>query len=423
MRRPEQPEALTTDTIKIYESHVNRGLTALYKFMGFDAVEWEAEGAIVRTADGREYLDCLGGFGAYSFGHRHPRIVAAVREQLDRMPLSSRVLFNRPQAELAATLAAMTPGALEYSFICNSGAEAVEGALKLARLHTGRTDFVAAQGAFHGKTMGALSASGREVYKKPFEPLVPGFHHVPFGDADALRAAVGENTAAVILEPIQGEAGVIVPPDDYLPQVREVCDRTGALLILDEVQTGMGRTGVNFACERAGIAPDIMTLAKALGGGVMPIGAFISTPAIWKSMESNPLLHSSTFGGNPLACAAGVAALEVLQEEKLAERAAHLGEYLMKRLAELQSQRPQAIADYRGKGLLVGVEFTHEDIAGLVIAGLAQRGVIAAYTLNNPRVIRLEPPLVITEEQLDRAVALLTESLDQTMSLLEGLST
>jgi putrescine aminotransferase len=423
MRRPEQPEALTTDTIKIYESHVNRGLTALYKFMGFDAVEWEAEGAIVRTADGREYLDCLGGFGAYSFGHRHPRIVAAVREQLDRMPLSSRVLFNRPQAELAATLAAMTPGALEYSFICNSGAEAVEGALKLARLHTGRTDFVAAQGAFHGKTMGALSASGREVYKKPFEPLVPGFHHVPFGDADALRAAVGENTAAVILEPIQGEAGVIVPPDDYLPQVREVCDRTGALLILDEVQTGMGRTGVNFACERAGIAPDIMTLAKALGGGVMPIGAFISTPAIWKSMESNPLLHSSTFGGNPLACAAGVAALEVLQEEKLAERAAHLGEYLMKRLAELQSQRPQAIADYRGKGLLVGVEFTHEDIAGLVIAGLAQRGVIAAYTLNNPRVIRLEPPLVITEEQLDRAVALLTESLDQTMSLLVGLST
>jgi putrescine aminotransferase len=413
-----EPHEMIADTIEAYRRHVNAGLASLLKFMGFDTVEVEAHGMVVRAADGREYLDCLGGFGVYALGHAHPRVVAAVREQLDELPMSSKTLFNLAHAQLAARLAELTPGDLTYSFICNSGTEAVEGALKLARLHTGRPHFIAAQGAFHGKTMGALSASGRDVFKAPFEPLVPGFSHLPFGDAGAVERAVDDQTAAVILEPIQGEAGVIVPPDDYLPRVREICAERGALLILDEVQTGCGRTGRLFACEHCGVTPDIMTLAKALGGGVMPIGAFISTAEIWKAMEPNPLLHSSTFGGNPLACAAAVAALEVLIEDDLPARAAETGGYLLGRLREIAAAHTDLVADVRGRGLLIGVEFTDDDIAGLVIAGLAQRGIIAAYTLNNPRVIRLEPPLIITREQVDTVLAALEQSIAQTAGLL-----
>jgi putrescine aminotransferase len=264
-----------------------------------------------------------------------------------------------------------------------------------------------------------LSASGREIYRKPFEPLLPGFSHVPFGDTEAMRRAVTGETAAVILEPIQGEAGVIIPPDDYLPAVREICDAAGALLILDEVQTGLGRTGALFACQHYGVTPDIMTLAKALGGGVIPVGAFIARPELWEVFRDNPLLHSSTFGGNPLACAAGVAAIDAIIEENLPQRAAELGARALARLGRLRQQFPEAIFEVRGRGLLIGVEFGHEDIAGLVIAGLAQRRIIAAYTLNNPRVIRLEPPLVIEEELLDRVLTALSESVQHTMDLLQ----
>jgi len=249
--------------------------------------------------------------------------------------------------------------------------------------------------------------------------LVPGFSHVLFGDADAMKRAVTGDTAAVILEPIQGEAGVVVPPDGYLPAVRQICDAAGALLILDEVQTGLGRTGALFACQHYGVAPDIMTLAKALGGGVVPIGAFVARPQLWEVFRDNPLLHSSTFGGNPLACAAALAAIDAIIDERLPERAAQLGEQTLRRLAVLKERFPAAIAEVRGRGLLIGVEFAHEDIAGLVIAALAQHRIIAAYTLNNPRVIRLEPPLVIETEALDRVLCALGEAIEHTMGLLE----
>jgi putrescine aminotransferase len=402
-----------------YCSYVSPSLAALLKFMGFDAVEESAQGAIVRDTAGNEYIDCLGGFGALTLGHNHPKVVAAVRAQLDRMPLSSKILLNPCLASLCRRLAEVTPGDLQFSFICNSGAEAVEGALKLARIATGRSGIVGALGGFHGKTLGALSASGREIYRKPFEPLVPGFSHVPFGDAEAMRRAVSADTAAVILEPIQGEAGVIIPPDDYLPAVREICDASGALLILDEVQTGLGRTGALFACQHYGVTPDIMALAKALGGGVIPVGAFIARPELWEVFRDNPLLHSSTFGGNPLACAAGVAAIDAIVGENLPQRAADLGRHALKRLAGMQEQFPAAITEVRGRGLLIGIEFSHEDIAGLVIAGLAQRRIIAAYTLNNPRVIRLEPPLVIETELLDRVLTALNDSVQHTVGLLQ----
>lgn len=401
----------TEATIRAYEEHVNAPLASLLKFMGLGAVEERAEGCWVYDSEGNAYLDCLGGFGVFSLGHRNLQVVAAVQQQLVRMPLSSKILFNRQQALLAERLAEIAPGDLKHAFFCNSGTEAVEGCLKLARAATRRIKIVSAQGAFHGKTLGSLSASGRDLYKRPFEPLLTGFVQVPFGDADALAQAVDSDTAAVILEPIQGEAGVIIPPDTYLPAARQICDRTGALLILDEVQTGLGRTGKMLACEHTNTAPDLMALGKALGGGVMPIGAFLGTPKTWQVFEENPLIHSSTFGGNPLACAAGLAALDEIQAQDLPARSAESGAWLLEQLRELHSRYAHLIPDLRGKGLMLGVEFVDADVGALVIAGLVARRVLAAYTLNNPRVLRLEPPLIISRSELETAVKALAASL------------
>ena len=400
----EARDRLVRDTLERYQRYLNPGLARLYRFGGMDTVEWEAEGCYVWDAHGRAYIDCACGPAIFNIGHRHPRVLAAVREQLDRIPMSVRTMPSAPQAELAERLAQVSPGDLQYSFFCNSGAEAVEGALKLARLATGKPGIVAMRDAFHGKTFGALSATGREHYRRPFEPLVPGFTHVPFGDADALDRAIGPETAAVILEPIQGEAGVIVPPPGSLRAVRDLCDRRGLLLIADEIQTGLGRTGRLFFVEHENVIPDIMTVAKALGGGVIPIGAFIARPRLWEEFRRDPYLHSSTFGGNPLACRAATATLDVLVEERLADRAESLGARFVDRLRAVQARHPAIVRDVRGRGLMIGVEFTHSDYALLVSAEAGHRGVITFYTLNKPEVIRIEPPLVITDDLIDRAV-------------------
>jgi putrescine aminotransferase len=335
------------------------------------------------------------------------------------LPLSTRTLFNKQQADLAEMLAQVTPGDLQYSFFGNSGAEAVEGAIKLARFYTGRKKLVSAINSFHGKTMGALSVSGRDVYKKPFEPLVPETYQVPFDDIEALEEVVDEKTAAVILEPIQGEGGINIPHPRYLSRVKEICEQNGALLILDEVQTGLGRTGKMFACEHYEVAPHIMTLAKGLGGGVLPIGAFISTEEIWKVFEDNPLIHSSTLGGNPLACTAGLETLKVLQEENIPAQAEEKGNYWMEELRFLQEKFPDLVKEVRGIGLLIGMEFFDSDVASLLAAEMAERKVLVAYTLNNPRVIRLEPPLTIKKEEIEKVTKALGESLDKVRETLK----
>ncbi len=387
-----------------YMNYVNPSAALTSQVLGFDSLEVEAEGCIVRDNRGREFLDCLAGVGVMNVGHRHPRVVAAVREQLERMPMSSRLLFNARAAELARRLADLAPGELHYSFFCNSGTEAVEAALKLARAATGRVRILSTINAFHGKTLGALAASGRDVFKTPFGPMVPGFEHLPYGDAAALEAAMGEDVAAVILEPVQGEGGVWPAPPGYLAAAREACDRAGALLIFDEVQTGFGRCGRLFACELAGVAPDLMCLAKGMSGGVVPMGAVLGTVRAFQVFEQNAFMHSSTFGGNPLACAAALATLDVLEDEALCARAVELGDFLCAGLRSLQAQYPEAITDVRGLGLLIGVEFADADVGAQVIGGMAARRVIAAYTLNQPRVIRFEPPLVITREQCEHAL-------------------
>ncbi len=412
-------EGVIEKTLELYGRHFNPGWATLVKFMGYGAVEVEAEGCWVVDASGEKWLDCLGGPGVFTMGHRPPEVVAAVEEQLHRMPLASHLLLNEGLAQLAAELAELCPGELQHCFLCNSGAEAVEGALKVARAHTGRPNFVAAKGGFHGKTFGALSASGRDVYREPFEPLLPGFTHVPFGDKDALADAVDGDTAAVILEAIQCEAGIIIPPDDYLPAAREICDQSGALLILDEIQTGLCRTGKVFACDWYGVAPDIMCLGKALGGGVMPVGAFVATAPVWSVFHDNPLIHTSTFGGNPLACAAARAALKLVRQGQLCEAARDRGAQLLGRMQAIGDEFPDLIQEVRGKGLLVGVQFADADVGGLVIAGLAQRRILCGYGLNDPHTLRFEPPAVITESEVDHAATAFHEAVQQAEAILQ----
>lgn len=391
-----------------YRKYYNPSLVRLLKFGGYGALEWRGEGTRVYDVDGKAYLDFAGGYGVFNLGHRHPRVVEAVRRQLDLMPLSAKMFFNKPMADLAEKLAHITPGALQYSFFCNSGTESVEGGLKLARLAMGKPGIVATYNSFHGKTFGSLSASGRDLFKTPFEPLLPAVSHVPFGDAEAIERAIVEMdgaAAAVILEPIQGEGGIVVPDDAYLPRVQQICRAHDVLLILDEVQSGLARTGKMWAVEHWGVEPDILLMAKALGGGVMPMGALIGTPRVWQPLGPNPLIHTSTFGGSPMACAAGLATIEVIEEERLADRATEMGYLLMQGLKEVAARHPEVVREVRGKGLMVGVELAEERFGGIVMLEMAHQGVIGVYTLNMPRVMRFEPPLIVTPAEVDQAVA------------------
>ncbi|BDE07614.1 acetylornithine/acetyl-lysine aminotransferase [Vulcanimicrobium alpinum] len=387
-----------------YRAYVNPPLARVMKLSG-SPVEVYAEGSVIVDSAGKRYLDFAGGYGVFTLGHRHPRVVAAVRDQLDRMALSGRTMFNPLMGRLAKRLAELTPGDLAISFFANSGAEAVEGALKLARAATRRPAFVSTDASYHGKTFGALSVSGRDAFRDPFAPLLADVRRVPFGDARALRDAVDADVAAVIVEPVQGEGGVNVPPPGYLRDVRAICDASGAVLIADEVQTGLGRCGSLFACERDGVVPDVMTLAKGLSGGVIPIGAYIARPAVWNAAYGKaPLLHTSTFGGNELACAAALAALDVLVDEDLVANVRERGAQLLAGARATSERVPQVIAAVRGAGLLVGVELQHEGYGGAIIPELLKRGVTAAWTLNQQRVIRLEPPLNVSEDDVAAAL-------------------
>jgi putrescine aminotransferase len=313
----------------------------------------------------------------------------------------------------------MAPGDLQCCFFINNGTDAIEGAMKLARLYTKKPGFISCVRGFHGKSYGSLSLMGKGEYRLAFEPLLQDTYFVPFGDADAVEAelgkaeAVGMEIAAVVVEPIQGEAGAIVPPDTYWPRLRDICTRYGVLLIADEVQTGMGRTGKMFGVDHWDVAPDIMCLGKALGGGVMPLSAFMSTPEIWKVLEPNPFIHSSTFGGNPLACAAGIAAVNVTLEEDLPGQAATTGAYMLGELEGLQKRFPEHLIEVRGRGLLIGLEFVDTEFGYAVSAGLFKRGILVAGTLLNAKTIRIEPalntPRPLVDEVLEKLETVLGE--------------
>jgi len=358
------------------------------------------EGARVWDAQGRAYIDCVGGHGVASVGHCHPRVVAAIREQAEKLITCPESFYNDRRAELQAELVRIAPPGLERVFLCNSGTEAVEGAIKFARLVTSRPGIVAARNGFHGRTLGALSATWQPQYRQPFEPLLPGFVHVSYDDADALEEAVGEDTAAVILEVVQGEGGVRPGCGDYLRRAQALCRERGALFIVDEVQTGFGRTGRMFACQHHGLEPDLMCLAKAIAGGI-PMGAVLLGPRVG---ELPSRVHGSTFGGNPLACAAALAAIRTIEEEALPQRAAELGAYFLSRLQDVDSP---LIREVRGLGLMVAIELKRR--AGPYLATLMERGVLALSA--GPIMMRFLPPLVISAEDVDAVVERVAEVL------------
>ncbi|MEB3100844.1 putrescine aminotransferase [Ferviditalea candida] len=402
------------ETVDNFREHVNPGFLdyrkTVTKDTQFAAVEWSDSGSTFTDVSGKKYIDCLGGFGIYNVGHRNPKVMKAVMDQLNRQALHSQDLLDPLRAMLAKILADITPGDLKYSFFVNSGTESVEAALKLAKAYSDRTTFISTTRAFHGKSLGSLSATAKAVFRKPFLPLINGFRHVPYGDIEMMRktmescALVGEDVAAVILEPIQGEGGVILPPDGYLQQVRELCDEFGALLIFDEVQTGMGRTGKMFAADLYGVVPDILCLAKAFGGGIMPAGAVVAKEKVFKSWFANPFIHTTTFGGNPLACAAAIATFNVLIEENLPKRAAEVGAYLLDKLQKVAADFPDKVMEVRGKGLLIGIEFHTDQIGFDVSKGMFDNGVLVAGTLINSKTFRIEPPLTISYEEVDTVV-------------------
>ncbi|MGP7818359.1 putrescine aminotransferase [Niallia sp. 01092] len=419
----EEAAWITQETVNGFRDHVNPGFLEYRKTVTIDtqfaAVEWSDEGSCFTDVNGKKYIDCLGGFGIYNVGHRHPKVVKAVEDQLKRQALHSQDLLDPLRAMLAKILADVTPGDLKYSFFTNSGTESVEAALKLAKMYSDRTTFISTTRSFHGKSLGSLSGTAKGMFRKPFLPLIPGFRHVPFGDIDMMRktfetcALVGEDVAAVILEPIQGEGGIILPPENYLKQVRELCDQYDAILIFDEVQTGMGRTGKMFAADLYEVVPDILCLAKAFGGGVMPAGAIIAKEHVFKSLFDNPFMHTTTFGGNPLACAAAIATFNVLIEENLPERAAEIGEYFLNELKEAAKGHENKVMEIRGKGLMIGIEFHQDEVGYALSKGMFDEGILVAGTLVNSKTIRIEPPLTISKEEVDHVVSSFKKVLEQ----------
>lgn len=355
----------------------------------------EGRGSRVRDLEGRWLIDLMAGWGVTCIGHSHPSLVAAISEQAGRLMQTTNIFYTLPQTELLAKLAAVAPAGITRSFFTNSGTEAVEGALKLAHRATGRSAFLSTSGGFHGRTLGALHVIGTEKHRAPFAPLLHESVRIPFDDLSAARRAIDERIAAVIVEPIQGEGGVNVPGEGYLRGLQELCHAAGALLICDEVQTGIGRTGKLFACEHEGVTPDVLTLGKGLGGG-FPIAAFLCTEEVAATVQ--PGEHGTTYGGNPLACAAALAVLRVVEEEKLVARAADLGGRLAARLAAFAESLPERALGVRGRGLLQALILRDPERAAALPLRALERGVIVNVTAGNA--VRFFPALNIPEEEL-----------------------
>jgi acetylornithine/LysW-gamma-L-lysine aminotransferase len=368
----------------------------------------KGSGDLLWDKDGREYVDCTGSYGSCIVGYCHPKVVEAIRNQSEKLTSCHGFMYNDARSELLQKIAKIAPEGLDRVFLSNSGTEAVECALKLARKYTGRKEIIAMMGAYHGKTLGALTATWDKKYRDPFMPLVPQIEHVPFGNIEKLEQNISTDTAAVITEPIQGESGVRFPPNDFLKQLWELCNEKGILLIIDEIQTGLGRTGKLFAFQHFGIVPDITCLAKGVAGGI-PIGLTLAKNEIMSSLKLGE--HSSTYGGNPLACAAAVATIEILEQENLAEKAHVQGEYLASKLNRLREDHA-IIREVRGLGLMIGVEIRFDVLD--IILGSLERGVLMLDAGKN--VLRFLPPLVITRAHIDRATEVLNEVIGEEAS-------
>ena len=423
----EEKKKMVEETLDHFDNYVSPGWLKYRKSVSSDSehgavLEWQDEGAYCYGLDGEKFIDCLGGFGIYTCGHRNPEILEVVKAQLDHQALHSQELLDPLRGYLAKAVADITPGDLQYCFFTNGGAEAVEMALKLSRIATGGRWYISTVGAFHGKSMGAISVGGKGTYRVPYAPMVQQIQHVRYGVADDIRNAitnlqtVGESVAAVILEPIQGEAGVIIPPEGYLKEVREICDEKGVALIFDEIQTGMGRTGTMWRCEAEGVVPDIMTFGKAFGGGIMPITGIICKPQMWtQELIDNPwLLGSPTFGGNPVCCSAAIATIKYMLENDIPGVCREKGEFLKAGLVKLGEKYPELIEEVRGTGLMLAVEFNTCEIGYETSKGLFARRVMTAGTLVNAKTIRFEPTAVISQQDMEDVITRMDEALADT---------
>lgn len=419
----EDKDRITKETVEYTRDNLNPGWLSYRKSVSDDytIVEWSDGGEFFYDLNGNAYADFLGGYGIFTPGHRNPEILKSVLAQIDRQPMNSQELLEPLRGYLAKIMAEITPGDLNHCFFTSGGAEAVEMALKLARISSGKKWFISAVNAFHGKSFGALSVTGKNIFRKPYLPLLPDVQHVEYGVAEDIRKAiknlqaVGESVAAVILEPIQGEAGVVLPPKGYLKEVRSICDEYDVFLIIDEIQTGLGRTGTMWRCDAEEIVPDIMTFGKSFGGGLVPATGIIARPKLWidELVEDPNLLGSPTFGGNPLSSAAALATIRYIIKNDIPGMCKKKGEKIIGILKLLQEKYPKLLKEVRGAGLLISMEFPETEIGYFIAKNLFDRHFLTAGTLNNSKVIRIEPPAVVSYESIDK----LGKTLDEVFSL------
>ena len=427
----EEEQRILSETFKYYEEHLNPGFLKFKRSVKHDAqgVEWRGEGVYMYDIHGHRFIDCLGGYGVFALGHRHHHVLRRVFETAERIGLYSQELLNPLQAVLAHEIAKRAPDGLKYVYYHCGGGESNDAALKMARLATGRMLHISFTKSFHGKTFGALSATNRPVLKKPFQPLVYGFRTAPYNSIEWLPEFITEEIASVIIEPIQGEGGINVPSRDFLHAVRRRCDEVGALLHVDEVQSGWGRTGHYFCCEHFDLKPDIVTLGKAFGGGIAPHSALIANRRAFlgvrhdesanimdlpndrlPGMAANPWWLTNTFAGSQLSCAATLASIEVYEQEDLLTQCREKGEYFKGEIGKLVAANLDVLKEIRGLGLWLGLECQTPETGTRLADELFERDVLVAQTINNPSVIRIQPPLIITREQIGDVLEAISDS-------------
>ena len=393
--------------MNLFESYgrlINPAYPSFLSKLGLNKVAVRAQGATITDSEGNTYIDCVGGYGLFNLGHNNPDIIESLTDQLKEQQLLTKPLISEIQVRLAECIEKITPGELSCSFILNSGSEAIDCAIKLVRLHRGGKTIITAQKSFHGHTFGALTASGIPSFKRAFQPLLPGFISVPFGDIEALKQSISADTGAVLIEPIQHEAGILLPPDGYLQKVRKLCDEHGLIMILDEIKTGFGKTGRMFACEHYNVVPDILVLGKSLGGGLIPTGAVIAKSFLWTRFGLSFPMSASSFAGNVLACRAGLSTIRYIQRGSLLADCAEKGKMLLRSFRDYVGQYPDILCSADGLGLLIGIETHSGKIAFELAKEMIRQGIIMIPAFGNSSVLMIEPPLVISFQQIRTVV-------------------
>lgn len=411
---------LKQQTLSDFAQYVNPGKARILRSAGLDILEWVRDGAVVRDVDGKEYIDCITGMGSFNLGRHNARVVQALKRALDEgLDLGDFMLMSKPKADLARKLALVCPDGLDGVMYGTGGGEAVDFAIKLARGITLRPGVVSALKGYHGHTGFALSAIGRVEFREPFEPLMPHFQQVPFNDLEAMRAAVDDSVGAILVEPIQGEGGINVGSDAYLQGLRQLCDGENRVLIFDEIQSGMGRTGKLWASQHSGVLPDIMTIGKSLSGGLYPITATVFRSAYLDFLQAHPFIHLSTFGGADIGCVVALEVFQVLEDEGLIDSAAERGGQFQDGFTRLLNIYPQLVTEVRGRGLMIALKYGEDQLGVRMAKELSGRGVLAIMSGNEPSVMRVMPCLTISEEQVERVLGAFEDSM---AALLEGVA-